>query len=68
MLANANLPSASSISPQRVEALHLHLEVGQFLNQIVACGQELVQRRVDEADDYRLAVHGAEQAGKIVAL
>ena len=31
-------------------------------------GQELVERRVDEADDDREAVHGAEEAGEVIGL
>ena len=31
-------------------------------------GQELVQRRVDEADDHRQAVHGAEEAREVIGL
>jgi hypothetical protein len=36
--------------------------------QLFFVGHELMQRRVDQADDDRVAVHGLEQAGEVGAL
>ncbi len=53
---------------QGVEVLELNLEVGQFLDQIVGRRQELMQRRIEQADDDRVAVHGPEETFKVAAL
>ena len=44
------------------------LRSASVLEQFVVGGQELVQRRVEQPDDDRQAVHGAEQAGEVAAL
>ena len=41
---------------------------GDLVDQIVAGGQELVQGRIDQADDDRIAIHRPEQACKIATL
>ena len=43
-------------------------QLGQIHHQLLALGQELVQRRIERADHHREAVHGFEQAGEIGAL
>src|ERR1035437_101559 len=37
-------------------------------HQVFALGEELVERRIERADDHREAVHGGEEAGEILAL
>ena len=52
-------------------ALHFDVRVGQdgdVHHQVFALGEELVQRRIERADDDREAVHGGEEAGEILAL
>ena len=44
------------------------LEIRQSLHHFVVRGEELVQRRIDQADDHRMAVHGPEKPCKIFAL
>jgi hypothetical protein len=48
--------------------LQADLQVGQFPHQLDVVGQELVQGRIDQADDDRQAVHGPKQPGKILPL
>jgi hypothetical protein len=43
-------------------------ELAPTPGQVFALGQELVERRIERADDHREAVHGGEQAGEILAL
>ena len=46
----------------------LGAQAGHLLEQLVERRQELVERRVDEADDDRQAVHGTEEAGEVIGL
>ena len=43
-------------------------QLGEIHHELFALGEELVQRRVERADDYRESVHRLEQAGEILAL
>src|ERR1039457_1744215 len=52
-------------------ALLLDVGVGQdghVHHQVYALGEELVERRIERADDHREAVHGGEETGEILAL
>ena len=51
-----------------MEVLKLYLEVGQILHQVVMRGQELMQRRIQQANDDGIAVHGSEQPFEVTAL
>ena len=53
---------------QPLRVLAGDLQLGDFHEQLVVGRQELVQRRVDQADDHRKAVHGPEEALKVGAL
>ena len=53
---------------QGVKVLDADLQVGQVLHQVVIGGQELVQRRIEQADDDRQAVHGPEKAFEVAPL
>ncbi len=59
---------AVSISLRVVQVLQAHFEVSQFGHEVVVAGQELMQRRVQQADDDGVAVHGAEDALEVAAL
>src|ERR1035437_2845398 len=52
-------------------ALLLDIGVGQdgdVHHEVFALGEELVERRIERADDHREAVHGGEEPGEIPAL
>src|ERR1035437_4707464 len=52
-------------------ALLLDIGIGQdgdVHHEVFALGEELVERRIERADDHREAVHGGEEAGEILAL
>ena len=68
VLLDANFSQGGVDFAQRVVMLHAHFQVGQVLDQFVKRGQELMQRRIDQANDDRVAVHGPEQALKVAAL
>ena len=63
-------PTVMLIASRRL-LLRLGVDVGErgdVHHQLLALGQELVQRRIERADDDREAVHLLEQAGEILAL
>ena len=41
---------------------------GHLHEQLAVVGQELVERRIDEADDHRQAGHGLEDAAEVALL
>ncbi len=60
--------SCNSCTRRWIDFDLLAQDLGHFRLSDRFVGQELVQRRIQQADRHRLAGHGPEQAGEIVAL